>query len=83
MERTRPILAEWQKRDPKFVHGFAPEWFNVWYEGFQYDARTETLTFTTTFESRHPPDVAPPIRSELRVSCAPMRGAARTCTETR
>jgi hypothetical protein len=83
MEQTRPALADWGKRDPGFVYGFSPEWFDVSSDGFQYDARTDTLTFTTRFTSRHPPEIAPPIRAELTVTCAAVRSTARTCTESR
>lgn len=83
MDRVRPMLAEWEKREPGFVYGFDPQWFDVTLGEFQYDAATDTLTVPATFHSRHPSEIAPPVRINLTVTCSPMRSAARACTESR
>ena len=83
IERTRPMLDAWQRREPQFVYGFDPEWFDVSFGDTRYEARTDTLDIPTTFRSRHPREIAPPVRVDLVVSCRPMRSAARACTESR
>jgi hypothetical protein len=80
--KVRPLMAEWERREPGLVYGYRPELFNVGISDLRYEPGTETLTFTARFESRYPSTIAAPTEAAVTVTCRPMRTTARKCIES-
>ncbi len=84
IERMRGVQAAWQARDPKGnPYGFNPEWFDVAFSNLSYDGAADALSFIVTFVGdRHPPEVGPPLRESVTVTCREMRSPRRSCDES-
>ena len=82
IERLKPIMKAWEATGDTNPLGFEPEWFDATYGEYVYNAASDTLQFNVTLAAdRHPPALSPPLRDVYQVRCAPMRAAARACTE--
>jgi len=79
--RLAPMHAIWAVRDPERA-GSSGSAFDVSMSRFQLDEGTDTLRFTATLASRHPPEIAAPLRVEVAVLCRGIGRQTPMCEET-